>query len=248
MTDLILKPIKPCKVCGTSDRYASSRCKACQKLRVAKWQAANQDKCKENVKKYAAENKEKGRAQRMKYRAANPDKMRAHRLANADKTKARALVYYAKNIEKIKAYYLANKASANLRSLVYYTENSTRLNLLRAEQYKADPHKTRARNAAYQKANPLSKRAWRQNRRARAISAEGSFTKLDVKRLFNLQRGTCPACKADLSAGYHVDHIQALANGGSNLPSNLQLLCPSCNMSKSTKHSVDFMQQKGFLL
>lgn len=48
--------------------------------------------------------------------------------------------------------------------------------------------------------------------------------------------------------GYHVDHIQPLALGGSNDKTNLQLLCPTCNTKKSAKHPIDFMQSRGLLL
>lgn len=39
-----------------------------------------------------------------------------------------------------------------------------------------------------------------------------------------------------------------LARGGTNQRTNLQLLCPPCNLSKSAKDPIDFMQSRGFLL
>lgn len=36
--------------------------------------------------------------------------------------------------------------------------------------------------------------------------------------------------------------------GGANDKSNIQLLCPHCNLSKGAKHPVDFMQERGMLL
>ena len=56
------------------------------------------------------------------------------------------------------------------------------------------------------------------------------------------------ACTVSIADGYHVDHIQPLALGGSNDKANLQLLCPTCNLRKSAKHPVDFMRETGRLL
>jgi 5-methylcytosine-specific restriction endonuclease McrA len=39
-----------------------------------------------------------------------------------------------------------------------------------------------------------------------------------------------------------------MARGGSNWPSNLQLLCKSCNLSKGARDAEEFMREKGFLL
>jgi hypothetical protein len=39
-----------------------------------------------------------------------------------------------------------------------------------------------------------------------------------------------------------------LALGGSNTDDNMQLLRAICNYHKYTKHPIDFMQSKGFLL
>ena len=52
-------------------------------------------------------------------------------------------------------------------------------------------------------------------------------------------RGHCGACgvsiTAELSAPKHIDHIVALANGGTNDLSNLQLLCDACNLKKRAR-------------
>lgn len=59
----------------------------------------------------------------------------------------------------------------------------------------------------------------------------------------------CACCRRNLGeSGYHIDHVVPLALGGMHDDSNLQLLCPSCNMSKHAKHPIDFMQSRGFLL
>lgn len=69
-----------------------------------------------------------------------------------------------------------------------------------------------------------------------------------VLELFQSQSGKCAACNKSLKLGYHVDHIMPLALGGGHEKLNLQLLCPPCNLKKSSKHPIDFMQSMGKLL
>lgn len=69
-----------------------------------------------------------------------------------------------------------------------------------------------------------------------------------IPKIGELQRWKCAVCKVDIRKKYHVDHVVPLAKGGEHSPSNLQLLCPSCNCRKSAKDPIAFMQERGFLL
>ena len=41
-------------------------------------------------------------------------------------------------------------------------------------------------------------------------------------------------CKKPVTKGkFHLDHIKALANGGTNKPKNIQVLCISCHADKT---------------
>lgn len=59
------------------------------------------------------------------------------------------------------------------------------------------------------------------------------------RALFCREKGLCALCKCDLSSIYHtqgrlaVDHIVPIALFGVNDPTNLQILCESCNGKKS---------------
>ncbi|EKF9168869.1 HNH endonuclease [Vibrio cholerae] len=59
------------------------------------------------------------------------------------------------------------------------------------------------------------------------------------RALLHREKGVCVLCKTDLTALYNtqgklaVDHIVPIAMGGVNDPTNLQLLCSSCNNEKS---------------
>jgi len=134
------------------------------------------------------------------------------------------------------------------RSANYYTANKEKIKAVSAARYKANAKELIAQSAAYHRANPGIAKAASAKCRAKRIAAPGSHTKHDIAALMKLQRGLCVACRCDIRQAFHVDHIVALARGGSNDKTNLQLLCATCNRSKNAKHPIDFMQSKGFLL
>lgn len=65
---------------------------------------------------------------------------------------------------------------------------------------------------------------------------EGKFTIADIRALEAAQGMMCACtCGRSLYAGYDIDHVVPLARGGTNWPSNLQLLAPICNQRKGAK-------------
>lgn len=86
------------------------------------------------------------------------------------------------------------------------------------------------------------------NRRARINNNGGSHTADDILKILESQSYLCTYCHADLTVAYHIDHIMPLSLGGSNWPSNLQCTCPPCNLSKGSKHPLDFAKEKGRLV
>jgi 5-methylcytosine-specific restriction endonuclease McrA len=164
-----------------------------------------------------------------------------HRLNNKDKAILRDKKYRGKNPEKIRAASRRWREKNKQRKLevgrAYQERNREKIN-----QYSRE----------WSRNNKELKLAYSRNRRAISKKADGTHTPDDVANIFNLQRGMCANCGCKLFKSgkkkMHVDHIMPLALGGSNWPSNLQCLCPTCNLRKSSKHPDDWANQQGRLL
>ncbi|MYM34879.1 hypothetical protein GTP38_11065 [Duganella sp. FT94W] len=249
MTDIVLmkvsnilvphdEAVKCCTKCGAVKRLAEfakskksrdgrqPQCKACD----AQYQAAYRAKHKEDIRlynqQYAASNK-----------AAKSEYDRGHYKENQSEIRERSAAWAKANPEKVKAawrrHYVGNKAKIVERAIAW-----NRANRLIAS----------ARIADWRRRHPEAYRVYRANRRARIKQAGGSFTLREIKALLTKQKGRCACCRKSIRKAFHADHIVALANGGENLICNIQLLCPRCNLEKSSKDPVSFMQSKGFLL
>lgn len=84
--------------------------------------------------------------------------------------------------------------------------------------------------------------------RRRAKVRAGTVSPNIIEQLLLSQDNYCNYlwCNADLHfTGFHLDHIMPLALGGEHKDSNLQILCPSCNLSKHAKHPTKFFESLG---
>ncbi len=142
--------------------------------------------------------------------------------------------------EKAKVYYLENRGAYAERAKKYRLEDPEKIRLRSSNYYQQNKSAHRALVKAWGERNPDALRAMSHKRRCAERSADGSFTADDVQKLFESQFGICTGCGNALESSgdkkYHVDHIMPIALGGSNWPSNLQLLCPRCNLTKNAKH------------
>jgi 5-methylcytosine-specific restriction endonuclease McrA len=122
----------------------------------------------------------------------------------------------------------------------------------------------RERQKAWQRENPLkmaiyrasSLKVWRKRypekaklkarcdtakRRAIMAGAGVGYTRADVQTMLEMQGYRCFYCLESLAKGFHVDHLVALARGGSHGAENIVCACPSCNHRKSARPLASFL-------
>lgn len=105
----------------------------------------------------------------------------------------------------------------------------------------ANRERIRADSKAWKKAHPESTRVANHRRRARKLASASCHTRQDVLKQLASQGRKCYWCtKKIVGSQYNVDHIFALAKGGSNGPENICISCRPCNSSKSAKEPYEF--------
>lgn len=170
----------------------------------------------------------------------------------------------SESAERSRRRYASNPSKVLERSKRWAAANSSRKRAHSEKWRAANPEKWRESNRASKLANqkkytdrqradyaenPEKYRIVERRRRAQIKGSSGRHTAADLVEILAAQSGRCAYCRVDLKkTKKHVDHIVALAAGGSNARSNLQYLCQPCNQSKSARDPIAFAQSMGLLL
>lgn len=134
------------------------------------------------------------------------------------------------------------------RTSRYRLRNAVAIKERIALWHKANPERSKAIAKKSRKTNAETLRCLVRNRRAKIKHSPGTHTRKDIQALFEAQKSLCANCRSPfVNKGYHVDHIEPVAKGGSNGPANLQLLCRKCNQSKSDLDPYEWAQRNGRL-
>lgn len=206
--------MKRCSMCGVEkdvtefSRNATrkdglqNKCKNCASEYGKQHYADNLDKIRERKKRYYIENKDQYRERANRNLVERLEYGRQWRKAHPSYYKDR----YANNRDKVRE-----------RDKRYYAENRD---------------KKRENAKRWRAENPDKARAINHRRRARIVSAGGSFTAADIAAIRVAQADRCWYCGKRLHGKGHIDHFIPLAKGGTNDPGNLRLACASCNLRK----------------
>lgn len=172
----------------------------------------------------------------MGWRENKREYMRAYSVT--PETRARKRAWYAANKHRLpkqkltdeqrarKREYMKKWVAANRDKLRSYHRQYNETYVLSEERRK----RKRQKRTEWGQRNPLHDIAKNARRRA----AEGYFTHMDIHAIWVKQSGKCAYCEVS-PPKFHIDHIIPISRGGSNWPSNLQLLCPPCNLRKHNK-------------
>lgn len=163
------------------------------------------------------------------------------RKAKPDKAAAILQKWKKKNPEKRREVY-RNWAARNPEKISAQGRNWRQQN----------PERARNQTRKWRKENPDQYRALCQLRRTRKLAAGGKFCAADIERIRKQQRNRC-AYYSDCGQSFkrrdfQIDHIVAVANGGSSWPNNIQLLCAQCNRRKNKIDALKYARRQGRLL
>ena len=199
-------------------------------------------------KRLTDEQREQRRQERAEYMrqvaVANRERINAQR-----RGRMKAPERKAAKAEADKLYYEKAKPVVRQRQAVYRVKNKDRIAQKDAAWYEANKERRAAYLREWVRRNPHAKTAYTQKRRALKKRCGGRLSKDIVARLLVLQKACCANCKVSLKkVKFHLDHITALSNGGSNTDDNVQLLCAPCNMRKKAKDPIRWARENGRLL
>lgn len=194
-------------------------------------------------------------AKRKRERRAEDPEFKAREYASTEK-------WRKENTEQQRAYYAKYLPTYRERNPHLYERARVRIQEKRAsdpgyvererekgrERYWENPEHFREKSRRRQRAEPETYATYARQRRGRILKAGGTHTKEDVEAINKRQKYKCAECGVPTRYTYDVDHIMPLALGGSNAASNLQILCPTCNRSKSAMHPIDFANRRGRLV
>jgi 5-methylcytosine-specific restriction endonuclease McrA len=213
-------------------------CKECDKKRAKQYRERNREKVLEKGRQRYHENADFYKQQ-----------FREYHKNNADEIKKRKRMHYKENKEsigeKIKVNYEENKERFLAYAKKYRTEHKEKVKRQSRDYYSRNKEKLKqSRKEWYYSENGREKH-FQYNLKRRSYKNHVRFYGIKRKEILNRDNWTCQNCGCkvhDRTTGdwntpdkAHIDHIIPISKGGHSEPSNLQILCRTCNLSKHSK-------------
>lgn len=214
-----------------------SRCKACERERVRRYQTENPEKEHVRSRRYRAANVEKIREKDQRYYAENVERIREakrrYRVANPEKIR-----------EQHRQWYEANTGRVRENQRRWRTENVERVRETARRRRQANLEKARVHRRRWQQTNPEKVREQKRRRRAQKRNLAATFTSKHERIALDYFNGCCAVCERQLKDlfGTHTvnfDHWIPLSKGGGTTPDNMLPLCGGLNGCNNRKHVSD---------
>lgn len=236
----------PCRHGHIDMRQTSNRgCVACSRARVKAWAADNSSRVRECQRKSYHKNRDKNLRAMKEWRLANlereRERVRRYQKEHADIARAATKAWVANNRDHVN-----QKSRERYARLSEEARSRRRATAMAWEARNKDA--VRKAKREWKRKNPEGVRAYVRKRTAMRYGCEGHHTQKDIHSILVAQRWKCANCRVSIRKKRHIDHIVPLSRGGSNNKSNLQGLCPACNMKKSARDPIEFAQMMGKLL
>ena len=135
------------------------------------------------------------------------------------------------------------KACTRANNDRWYARNSVAYKATCAAWYAANKSVKSATAKAWKAANRAMCRAM-STRRAERVRVASTLTKEDVRAAVEMSGGQCAYCLRP-SAVLEVEHVLAIATGGSNTADNIVMACKPCNLRKHTSGPLAMLNRNG---
>lgn len=201
-----------------------------------KVRAYKRDSAERTYKKDPEKFKKKSRARR----CADPEKAKKIAAKSERKRWGKRKGYnkqWRKNNEKrVKqwrsARYLYHRDDELKKNAQYCKKNAKRINANSARRYAKNPQFFRDKVRQWQRVNPEKYRLILKVCTARRKNVRGQVTPEQLQARIDYYGGLCAYCREPFK---HIDHVIAIARGGTAWPANLRPACKRCNLKKGAK-------------
>ena len=205
---------KACKYGHVAERYSHGHCVTCAKERARQWRKDNPERAKENSRQWRKDNPERAKENSRQWAKDNPEKVKE-------------------------------------QALQWYKDNAERKKELQRQWREKHPENVRAISRRQRDLNQNIITNFTAEEERQKLSNQRNKCAICAKRFKLKRRCKCPSCnriKDKTSLGkqvcYHTDHIFPIALARQTdffkqegyyeyFHSDLQLLCPQCNIEKS---------------